>query len=255
MNKDIRLAARLDRRNWLYNLLEGGQWHAIKKLRKGKIIKHASLRKHDGGVASTAERPDIFADYFETVQWRNLMPSLVPQGRPALGTPLGIDVSPFTLVELQTILRRLKQGKAPGGDDISPDFWRAVSDDEGATTQLLSLCQRCWNEKSLPSSWRCATVVLLFKKGDAALPQNYRPISLLAVGYKVLAALLHRKLLEGGSEQRMRASQYGFRPKRGTADALMVVRRMIDAAHQDHSEGLLLLFLDWAKAFDRVKTD
>ena len=28
---------------------------------------------------------------------------------------------------------------------------------------------------------------------------------------------------------------------------------MIDAAHQDKANGLSLLFLDWAKAFDRVK--
>ena len=33
----------------------------------------------------------------------------------------------------------------------------------------------------------------------------------------------------------------------------MVARRMIDAAHQDKKHGLLLLLLDWAKAFDRVK--
>ena len=30
---------------------------------------------------------------------------------------------------------------------------------------------------------------------------------------------------------------------------------MIDAAHQSHSEGLLLVFLDWAKAFDRIRVD
>ena len=117
------------------------------------------------------------------------------------------------------------------------------------------MCQRCWDEKSLPDAWRIASVVLLFKKGDTALPQNYRPISLLAVGYKVLAALIHRRLLQGGCEERMRPSQYGFRPGRGTADALMLARRMIDAAHLHNSGGLLFLLLDWAKAFDRIKTD
>ena len=98
-------------------------------------------------------------------------------------------------------------------------------------------------------------MVLLFKKGDATLPQNYRPISLLAVGYKTLASLIHHRLLQGGTEERMHSSQYGFRHGRGTADALMVVRRMVDAAVQRNKEGLLLVLLDWAKAFDRMKTD
>ena len=51
----------------------------------------------------------------------------------------------------------------------------------------------------------------------------------------------------------MHASQFGFCPRRGTSDALMVVRRMIDAAHQCSTGSLHLLMLDWAKAFDRVK--
>jgi len=33
----------------------------------------------------------------------------------------------------------------------------------------------------------------------------------------------------------------------------MMVRRMVDAAHANKDKGLLLLMLDWAKAFDRLK--
>ena len=82
---------------------------------------------------------------------------------------------------------------------------------------------------------------LAVQEGDATLPSNYRPISLLAVGYKVLASRLHKRLLDGGCERRMRESQFGFRPKRGTSDALMLVRRMVDAAHMNNRGGLLFL--------------
>ena len=75
-------------------------------------------------------------------------------------------------------------------------------------------------------------MVLLLKKGDASLPENYRPISLLPTGYKVLAALIHQRLLAGGVDDKIRESQYGFRPKRNCADALTLVRRIIDAAHE-----------------------
>eukprot|EP00959_Pyramimonas_sp_CCMP1952_P387492 8120730-Pyramimonas_sp.AAC.1 len=67
--------------------------------------------------------------------------------------------------------------------------------------------------------------------------------------------MLHQRLLRGGAESRMRQSQFGFRPRRGVADARMLVRRMIDAALLNNSGGLILLLLDWAKAFDRLEPD
>ena len=121
--------------------------------------------------------------------------------------------------------------------------------------ELLKLCQACWEKKRIPSQWRLATVVLLYKKGNASLPENYRPISLLPVGYKVLAAMLQRRLQEGGAEDRVRNTQYGFRPKRSTVQAIALVRRMFDAAYAAASPGLLAVLLDWAKAFDRIRAD
>ena len=94
----------------------------------------------------------------------------------------------------------------------------------------------------------------VIQKRDTSLPNNYRPISLLRVAYKVLAALLLDRLKGGGREDRRRESQYSFRPERGTSDALLLVRRLIDAAREDRVGKLLLLLLDWSKAFDRIKT-
>ena len=50
-------------------------------------------------------------------------------------------------------------------------------------------------------------------------------------------------------------TQFRFRPKRGTGDALMIIRRIIDAAHMANAGGISILLLDWAKAFDRLKPD
>jgi hypothetical protein len=100
-----------------------------------------------------------------------------------------------------------------------------------------------------------ASVVLLFKKGDTTLPSNYRPISLLPVGYKVLAWMLQKRMQEGGAEDRIRSTQYDFRPGRSTSQALAVARRIFDAANAAGTGGVIALLLDWAKAFDRLKVD
>ena len=204
----------------------------MKTLRRPVPVKHAVVQNLDGEMVSTADRADALVDYFEQVQWRNPLPDAELLNRPSLGNELPIMLSEFHLAELQTVLSKLKRGRSAGLDDIPPDFWAAIKDHDDVCLALLALCQQCWDEKNIPASWRRATVVLLFKKGDATLPQNYRPISLLDVGYKVLASFIHQRLLLGGTEQRMHSSQYGFRPRRGTADALMVIRRMIDATFQ-----------------------
>ena len=72
---------------------------------------------------------------------------------------------------------------------------------------------------------------------------------------KTLASLIHQRLLRRGTEDSMHASQYGFRPGRGTADALMVARCMVEAAVRINKDGLLLVLLDRAKVCDHMKTD
>ena len=88
-----------------------------------------------------------------------------------------------------------------------------------------------------------------------SLPANYRPIALLPIGYKVLAALMHQRLIDGGVDQHINPWQFGFRKGRPTADALSIVRRTVDAASQHGGDGLIMLLPDWSKAFDRIKKD
>ena len=109
--------------------------------------------------------------------------------------------------------------------------------------------------KNILENWRIATVVLLFKKGDTALPSNYRPISLFPVGYKVLAWMVQKRLQLGGAEERIRATQFGFRQKKSSAEAVAVIRRIFDAAYSAGKPSTITFFLDWAKAFDKIKID
>ena len=90
----------------------------------------------------------------------------------------------------------------------APRLCKFLGNCTDACNQIVKLCQHCWAEKNIPSTWRRADVVLQLKMGDTALPTNYRPISLLAVGYKILASILHSRLLAGVSESRMRVSQW-----------------------------------------------
>ena len=49
-------------------------------------------------------------------------------------------------------------------------------------------CNLCWRTKTVLDSWHTAHVRMIFKKGDPAQRENYRPISVLNLGYKVFGS-------------------------------------------------------------------
>ena len=93
------------------------------------------------------------------------------------------------------------------------------------------------------------------KKGSVELCDNYRPISLVCVIYKLFASLLLRRLKEAGAEQRLSTTQFGFRSGCGTNDAIFAVRRHIDLALAQRYGRRGIVALDWKKAFDSVNVE
>ena len=202
----------------------------------------------------SSERADTFAAYYETIQWGSQWERVQPPPAPADDKPpLALNPNDFTEEELSQVIAKLRGGKAPGCDNVLPDFWIALSSNADAATVLLHLLNKTWRAKQVPNSWKHATVVTLFKKGSTALPENYRPISLLSVSYKVLAGLLLLRLQTGGVEERLRESAFGFRARRSTGDAIFIAKRLIENTLAKKEGVLSLVLLDWAKAFDRIK--
>ena len=121
--------------------------------------------------------------------------------------------------------------------------------------KILQLASGLWNYTSVPRSWHEALVSAVFKKGGVALRENYRPISLLPIGYKLFASILLRRTVDAGAENRIWHTQFGFCSGRGTADAFFVARRLVESALSEKDGKVILLALNWSKAFDSVDPD
>ena len=80
--------------------------------------------------------------------------------------------------------------------------------------------------------------------------QNYRPISLLQVLYKIFAGLIKNRLIET-YDPWIQQNQFGFRPKKSTTQAIFIARRLMDMAERTGSN-LSIILLDWKIAFDKV---
>ena len=117
---------------------------------------------------------------------------------------------------------------------------------------MTDFCSSVWNSKQIPKQWSLACVAAIYKKGDPQLPKNYRPISLLSIGYKIFAAVLLNRLKSAGAENRIWRTQFGFRTDHGTLDALFIARRIIDQSLSAKNSKIIFLALDWSKAFDSI---
>ena len=88
------------------------------------------------------------------------------------------------------------------------------------------------------------------KKGRTDRPENYRPIALLNVTYKLLAIIIHLQFYET-IDDRISKTQFGFRKNKSTAQPFLIHRR-IQELQEESGLSFHTLLLDWEKAFDKV---
>ncbi len=77
--------------------------------------------------------------------------------------------------EVQKVIQRLKNGKAPGEDGIPPEILKCCP--EVAVPWLHQVLQEVWESETMPDDWSEAVIIPFFKKGDKRQCSNYRGIS------------------------------------------------------------------------------
>ena len=130
-----------------------------------------------------------------------------------------------------------------------------MAETEDGLSWITGLCNACWLGEETPKDWHVALVASIHKKGSVEDCDNYRPISLVCVTYKLFATVLLKRLKAAGAERRLTATQFGFRSGRGTQDAIFAVRRRIDQALAGRDGRVGIVALDWKKAFDSINVN
>ena len=67
--------------------------------------------------------------------------------------------------------------------------------------------------------------------------------------------MVKQRILDGGADAAIWLTQFGFRTKSSTEEAIYIARRTIETALAQRGGSSKLLALDWAKAFDSVRVD
>jgi len=152
-----------------------------------------------------------------------------------------------TCAEVHTAIRHLCNTAAGANGITAPLLKHGISH---VTALLHRVITSAWRSGTAPAAWKSAVLLPLFKKGDKQQPSNYRPISLLDVTGKVYVQILHSRM-RGHLNSLLMDAQQGFRPGRGTGDALFSMRRVAELA-RDFGRPLHAAFVDLKAAFDSV---
>ena len=118
--------------------------------------------------------------------------------------------------------------------------------------ELTIIFKNSIKEGIFPESWSSGLLVPIPKKGNLKSIKNWRPITLLPLPGKLLEKIIH-KVLSSHLENNaiLNDSQFGFRPNRGTSDAIFnVLKDLYDA--RDDGKVTIACYIDFCKAFDSV---
>ena len=155
----------------------------------------------------------------------------------------------ITYEEASEVLKNMKNGKSPGTDGMTVDFFKFFWKDlgqlvirslnEGFRTGKMSITQR-------------EGLIVCIPKGDRPREflKNWRPISLLNVVYKIGSSCIANRI-KSVLPDLINEDQTGFVPGRYIGDNLRLLYDIIHYLKNENQPGLLVS-IDFEKAFDSV---
>ena len=213
--------------------------------RAGKDVLQAKLIKDkDGNVLTSEERVlRRWKEYFEKL----MNEENEREQRSVNVEKVEKEVNRISKWEVKKALKRMKNGKAVGPDDIPVEAWKCLG--EKAVNFLTSLFNDILEKEEMPDEWRRSVMIPLFKnKGDVQSCSNYRGIKLLSHSMKLWERVVEARLRK---EVTISEQQYGFMPRKSTTDAIFALRMLVEK-YRDGQKELHCIFVDLEKAYDRV---
>ena len=204
--------------------------------------------KHQGETfVDATDKANLLADYFSSVFTSEDVTHL-----PTLSTDPTPSIPPIQIYVdgIYQLLSNIQQHKASGPDNLPARFLKEVAYEISPALSLIF--QAFLGQGALPSIWKTAKVVPIYKKGNKSDPCNYRPVSLTCICCKILEHIVYSSVSNHlTSFNILYDEQHGFRHKRSCETQL--ISMVNDFAKCLNQKGQCdVLLLDFSKAFDKV---
>lgn len=199
-------------------------------------------------LTSNVEKAECLNNYF-------LTQSELPPRRPQLPPHIDYQDEPLleisiTEQEVADALKLLNPNKASGPDEIPARLLKEAGNT--IVTVLTKLFNLSLETATVPTEWKMANIVPIYKKGDKQIVSNYRPISLLSVVSKIFEKIIFKHLFNHLRDNKLLSKlQSGFVPNDSTICQLVYLCHVFTKALDDKQD-IQVAFCDISKAFDRV---
>ena len=234
----------------LYNSLseKDGQRKAIRiakqKNKEAQDIYQAKRVMESGGQILTGEAQirERWKEYYQ-----QLMNVENPRVKREMEEAEEREVDRVKEDEVAAAMKRMKNGKSVGPDDIPAEAWKVMG--RTAVEWLTEVFRNIMGTEHMPDEWRASTLIPIFKnKGDIQDCGNYRGIKLTSHTLKLWERIVDQRLR---STVEISEQQFGFMPNRSTTDAIFALRQLVEK-YREGQKNLHCIFIDLEKAYDRV---
>jgi hypothetical protein len=153
--------------------------------------------------------------------------------------------------ELTSVIRKLKNKKAPGMDKINNQLIKKLP--SRGIFYMLFIINACMKLSYFPDRWKTAKINPILKPSkEPSAPISYRPISLLCTVSKIYERIILNRITSFLDDHNIiPQEQHGFKKKFSTTNQLVnVIGKAKRKLKEKNSTGIIML--DVEKAFDRV---
>ena len=256
LDRDIRKAIREAKNQWFLTqcreieLLE--KKHDTFNLHK-KVKEAAGLVRPRTPICLTDESGTAVVDKaVEKQMWMKYVEATFKDDRSMRPFNEKCTTGPFiTTEEVRETIKKAKDGKATGPDNFHSEFLKLMNDE--GIKWLTSIFNRIYDNGRIPQSWLKSTFITLPKKPNARKCNDHRIISLMSHVLKTFLKVIHKRITLK-CETHLSRTQFGFRDALGTREALFAVQVLFQRC-RDVNCPVYVCFIDYTKAFDRVKHD
>jgi hypothetical protein len=157
-------------------------------------------------------------------------------------------IKPFSEDEIKKVIKSMKKNTAPGPDHMPVEFyqscWEIIKED------FMEMMQEFWGHELDIDRLNYGVITLLPKLKEAAKIQQYRPICLLNVSYKIITKALMLRF-EDCMSKIICVSQNVFIKDRNIMDGVLSLHEILHETKRKNKDGVILK-LDFEKAYDKI---
>ena len=215
---------------------------AIKMVTNNSKKSELMIQDKDGLTSDPKQQVDIVAKHFESVFTENNHEEIIMDKVPL--------EEPFTTDEVKIAIKKLKNNKSPGEDEIRAEQLKNC--DDKTIEEITEILNRI-SKGETPKEIKEGLLAPLQKPGKVkGPPANLRPVILLSMLRKILAICTMKRIGEK-LDNEIEIEQAAYRPGRGTTEHTFAYKLLMEKALTTQNYSTSITLMDMSKAFDTVR--